>query len=67
VSKVDRYYVDAHKNSETNVIIRDRISPLGKLVYPTDIAIVLTIGMYPTREFTIALAIRICEILNEVQ
>jgi hypothetical protein len=65
MSKVDRYYVDSDGNPKSNIVIRDRISPLGKLTYPTDIAVEVTMGMYPNRDKTIAIANAICRMLNE--
>jgi hypothetical protein len=65
MSKVDRYYVDSEGNPKANVVIRDRISPLGKQAYPTDIAVEVTMGMYPNRDKTVAIATAICKMLNE--
>jgi hypothetical protein len=63
--KVDRYYVDSDGNPKSNIVIRDRISPLGKQTYPTDIAVEVTMGMFSNRETTVAIAHAICQLLNE--
>jgi hypothetical protein len=64
--KVDRYYVDSDGNPKSNIVIRDRISPLGKQTYPTDIAVEVTMGMFPgDRGKTVAIADAICRMLNE--
>jgi len=65
MSKVDRYYVDSEGNPKSNVVIRDRISPMSKLTYPTDIAVELTMGMFPDRKTTVAMAEAVCKMLNE--
>jgi hypothetical protein len=62
--KVDRYYVDADGNQASNVVVRDRISPMGKLTYPTDIAVEVTMGMFSDRKRTVKIAEKICEFLN---
>jgi hypothetical protein len=63
--KVDRYYVDSEGNPKSNIVIRDRISPMSNLTYPTDIAVEVTMGMFEDRKATVALANRICALLNE--
>jgi hypothetical protein len=63
--KVDRYYVDSEGNKESNIVIRDRVSPMGDLTYPTDIAVEVTMGMFENRKATLDLANRICALLNE--
>jgi hypothetical protein len=65
MSKVDRYYVDSD-NPKSNIVIRDRISPLGKQTYPTDIAVEVTMGMFSSRPMTLAVANTICKRLNEM-
>lgn len=63
--KVDRYYVDSDGNLKSNIVIRDRISPLGKQTYPTDIAVEVTMGMFADRATTLTIAHAICQLLNE--
>lgn len=63
--KIERYYVDSEGNPKSNIVIRDRISPLGKQTYPTDIVIEVTMGMFPNRLDTVLLANKICKFLNE--
>ena len=65
MSKVDRYYVDSEGNPKSNIVIRDRLSPMGKQAYPVDIAVEVTMGMFASRVQTITVADKICEILNE--
>lgn len=65
MSKVNRYYVDSEGNEQANVVIRDHISPMGKLTYPTDIAVELTTGMFPNRKKQLEIADKICALLNE--
>lgn len=57
--------VDLDGNPKSNIVIRDRISPMGKFTYPTDIAVEVTMGMFGTRDKTVTLADKICELLNE--
>jgi hypothetical protein len=63
--KIDRYTVDSDGNPKSNIVIRDRISPMGKQVYPNDIAVEVTMGMFRNREKTVAVAEAICQMLNE--
>jgi hypothetical protein len=62
--KIDRYYVDSDGNQASNIVVRDRISPMGKLTYPTDIAVEVTMGMFANRKQTIEIAEQICRFLN---
>jgi hypothetical protein len=64
MSKIDRYYVDSDGNPASNVVVRDRISPMGKLTYPTDIAVEVTMGMFSSRKETVEIAEQICRLLN---
>ena len=63
--KVDRYYVDSEGNPKSNIVVRDRISPMGDDTYPNDIAVEITMGMFEDRKATVALVNRICALLNE--
>lgn len=63
--KVDRYYVDANGNEKSDIVIRDRISPMRRFTYPTDIAVKITMGMFLSREKTLQIANEICELLNQ--
>lgn len=65
MSLISRYYVDDNGIANSNIVIRDRMSPMAKQAYPTDIASALTMGMFPSREKTLFLADKICKILNE--
>lgn len=67
MSKVERYYVDdtTHVNNKVNIVIRDRISPLEEVTYPTDIAVDIMTGMFPSLPKQRDIAAKICKLLNE--
>lgn len=65
MAKVDRYYVDSDGPKELNIVIRDRISPLGKLDYPTDIAVDIAVGMFKNHIEALTIADKICALLNK--
>jgi hypothetical protein len=60
--KVDRYYVDEGRQA-SNIVIRDRISPLGKLAYSCDILCEFTAEMLPRNEM-LKVAQAFCKLLN---